>query len=74
MRASPYDLRGYRFDAIAIETPAGRAEYVRAQQDIAERAAPLRATLAARCDELRTALAEDAAASAHAGFAGVTHG
>lgn len=74
MRASPYDLRGYGFDAIAIETPAGRAEYVRAQQDIAERAAPLRATLAARCDELRTALAEDGAASVHAGFAGVTHG
>ncbi len=74
MRASPYDLGGYGFDAIAIETPAGRAEYVRAQQDIAERAAPLRARLAARCDELRTALAEDGAASVHAGFAGVTHG
>lgn len=74
MRASPYDLRGYGFDAIAIETPAGRVEYVRAQQAITERAAPLRATLAARCDELRTALAEDGAASVHAGFAGVTHG
>ena len=48
MRASPYDLSDYGFEPIAIETPAGRAEYVRAQQDIAERAAPLRAALADR--------------------------
>ncbi|BBZ60412.1 hypothetical protein [Mycolicibacterium monacense] len=74
MRASPYDLRGYGFDPIAIETPAGRAEYIRAQQDIADRAAPLRATLAARCDALRTALAGDGGASVHAGFVAVTHG
>jgi hypothetical protein len=52
MRASPYDLRDYGFEPIAVETPAGRAEYVRAQQSIAERAAPLRATLADRCDLL----------------------
>ena len=42
MRASPYDLRDYGFEPIAVETPAGRAEYVRAQQSVAERAAPLR--------------------------------
>ena len=30
MRASPYDLRGYGFGVIAIETPAGRAEYIAA--------------------------------------------
>lgn len=52
MRASPYDLTGYGFEPIAIETPAGRAEYVRAQQDVADRAAPLRAALADRCDLL----------------------
>ena len=57
MRASPYDLRDYGFAPIAVETPAGRAEYVRAQQTIAERAAPLRATLAERCDLLLTAAA-----------------
>jgi hypothetical protein len=56
MRASPYDLRGYGFEPIAIETPAGRAEYVRLQQSVAERAAPLRATLAARCDVLLRAV------------------
>lgn len=52
MRASPYDLTSYGFEPIAIETAAGRAEYVRAQQQIAERAAPLRDTLANRCELL----------------------
>ncbi len=54
MRASPYDLRDYGFEPIAVETPAGRAEYVRAQQSVAERAAPLRAILADRCELLLT--------------------
>lgn len=57
MRASPYDLRDYGFEPIEIETPAGRAEYVRIQQRIAERAAPLRAALADRCDLLGTVAA-----------------
>ena len=56
MRASPYDLRDYGFEPIAIETPAGRAEYVRSQQSVAERAAPLRRTLADRCDLLLRAV------------------
>jgi hypothetical protein len=55
MRASPYDLRAYGFEPIAVETPAGRAEYVRAQLDIADRAGPLRSTLAAHCDLLLAA-------------------
>jgi hypothetical protein len=55
MRASPYDLRDYGFEPIPIETPAGRAAYVRAQQDIATRAAPLRALIADRCEELLVA-------------------
>jgi hypothetical protein len=74
MRASPYDLRGYGFDAISIETPAGRAEYVRAQQDIADRAAPLRATLLARCDELRTVIDGDSPTPVRTGFVAITHG
>ncbi|MGE2717226.1 3-methyladenine DNA glycosylase [Mycolicibacterium litorale] len=74
MRASPYDLRGYGFDPIAVETPAGRAEYVRTQQEIADRAAPLRATLAGRCDALLTALEADDAAAVRTGFAVFTHG
>lgn len=53
MRASPYDLSGYGYAPIAIEEPAGRAEYVRCQSAIAERAAVLRAALLARCDLLQ---------------------
>jgi hypothetical protein len=55
MRASPYDLAGYGFDPIAIETSTGRAAYVRGQQDIAARSAPLRAAITDRCDELLVA-------------------
>lgn len=55
MRASPYDLTGYGFDPIEIETSAGRAAYVRAQQDIADRAAPLRARLLSACEALLSA-------------------
>jgi hypothetical protein len=56
MRASPYDLRDYGFEPIEIETPGGRSEYVRVQQQVAERAAPLRATLADRCELLLSAV------------------
>jgi hypothetical protein len=52
MRASPYDLTEYGFVPIAIEEPAGRAEYVRWQRVVFERAAPLRKALQARCDLL----------------------
>ncbi|MGE2691561.1 3-methyladenine DNA glycosylase [Mycolicibacterium pulveris] len=59
MRASPYDLREYGFTPIEIETPAGRAEYVRIQQNVADRAAPLRAALADRCDLLLAAASHE---------------
>ncbi|AMY19194.1 MULTISPECIES: 3-methyladenine DNA glycosylase [Nocardiaceae] len=52
MRASPYDLREYGYAPIAVETPAGRAEYVRAQQDVAERATGLRARVIDGCRTL----------------------
>jgi hypothetical protein len=55
-RRTPYDLRGYGCAPIMIEEPAGRAEYVRAQNDIARRAAPLRDALADRCERLIAAL------------------
>lgn len=54
MQASPYDLTAYGVAPIAIEDAAGRAEYVRRQHHIAERAMPLRATLLSRCEELLT--------------------
>ncbi|MCQ4118476.1 3-methyladenine DNA glycosylase [Rhodococcus tibetensis] len=52
MQASPYDLSGYGYDPVRIETPSGRAEYVRRQQQLAERATPLRTGLLERCRQL----------------------
>lgn len=52
MRASPYDLRALGFPPIAIETPAGRAEYEQHQRLFATRGEPLRTRLIALCDRL----------------------
>lgn len=52
MRASPYDLRAFGYPPVPVETPAGRAEYVRGQAAIAERAAELRARLLEHCRRL----------------------
>jgi len=52
MRASPYDLRDHGYEAVAIETPEGKAAYVAAQRDFAERGAVLRARLIEVCDAL----------------------
>ena len=45
MQASPYDLADWGFEPIRIETPEGRAEYVRRQRGFAERGQALRARL-----------------------------
>jgi hypothetical protein len=42
MRASPYQLRQIGFEPIRVETADGRAEYVRLQRKIFERAQPIR--------------------------------
>ncbi|WP_405163690.1 3-methyladenine DNA glycosylase [Nocardia sp. NBC_01499] len=52
MRASPYDLSEYGYEPVRIETPSGRAEYVRSQSALAERSARLRQILLEACDEL----------------------
>lgn len=52
MRASPYDLVEYGFEPVPVEEPAGRAEYVRRQDLLTGRAAPLRAALLAQCERL----------------------
>jgi hypothetical protein len=54
MRASPYDLRALGFAPIAIETPAGRADYEQHQRAFASRSEPLRARLITLCDRLLT--------------------
>lgn len=47
MRASPYDLREWGYDPVAIETAEGKAEYVRHQRAFAERGQLIRARLLA---------------------------
>ncbi|WP_433755086.1 3-methyladenine DNA glycosylase [Nocardia sp. CA-135398] len=52
MRASPYDLTDYGYEPVRIETPTGRAEYVRAQSALAERSTGLRQSLLEVCASL----------------------
>jgi len=52
MRASPYDLSSYKLAPIAIETPDGKAAYVKRQRALTTRAARLRGELIAACSLL----------------------
>ncbi|MFT4042436.1 MAG: 3-methyladenine DNA glycosylase [Gordonia sp. (in: high G+C Gram-positive bacteria)] len=52
MRASPYDLRDFGYAPVAIETAAGRADYIREQSLIAEAGAALRTDIAVQCRAL----------------------
>ncbi|WP_286928562.1 MULTISPECIES: 3-methyladenine DNA glycosylase [Aeromicrobium] len=52
MMASPYDLSDLGYEPIRIETPEGKAEYVRRQRDFTDAAAPLRARLLASVEDL----------------------
>jgi hypothetical protein len=45
MRASPYDLSGYGFPPVRIETREGREEYVELQRGLYQRAVPVRERL-----------------------------
>jgi len=45
MRASPYDLGGFGFAPVKIETSAGRAEYAALQQEAFRQAQPIRVRL-----------------------------
>jgi hypothetical protein len=55
MRASPYDLADLGYSPVRIETPSGRAEFVRAQRGFAERSQALRRRLLEQCDRLLVA-------------------
>jgi hypothetical protein len=59
MRAGPYDLRTFGNEPVRIETPSGRAEYVREQAVIVQRAAVVRTALLARCRALLAAAGVD---------------
>ncbi|MET9487325.1 3-methyladenine DNA glycosylase [Nocardia sp. NPDC006630] len=52
MKASPYNLSDYGYEPIRIETPSGRAEYVRRQVEIAARGETLRQRLLTACQAL----------------------
>jgi hypothetical protein len=52
MRASPYDLSAWGYEPVAIETPEGKAEYVRAQRGFAARGNALRERLVDAVGEL----------------------
>jgi hypothetical protein len=52
MRASPYDLAALGYQPVRIETPEGKQEYAAAQRGFAERGAPLRQRLIAKCERL----------------------
>ena len=52
MRASPYDLSAFGYEAVPIELASGRAEYVRQQAALAKRSASVRLILVRRCQEL----------------------
>lgn len=54
MRASPYDVSSYSLAPIAVETPEGKAEYVRHQRAFAARGDRLRGELLAVCERLLT--------------------
>lgn len=49
MQASPYDVAGLGLEPVAIETPEGKAEYVRRQRAFAARANVLRERLLSAC-------------------------
>jgi hypothetical protein len=52
MRASPYDLVDLGYPPVRIETPEGRADYVRAQRGFAERGQLLRTSVLAQLERL----------------------
>ncbi len=56
MAASPYDVSEYGVPAVEIETPQGKAEYVRRQREFAQRSGELRQRLLRACDAVLDAV------------------
>lgn len=48
MRAAPYDLLEWGYEPIKVETPEGKAEYVRYQRELSERSVTLRRRVLSR--------------------------
>ncbi len=64
MAASPYDVSEYDVAAVEIETPQGKAEYVRRQRDYARRSDALRHRLGEVCDAVLPTIAASTSPSA----------
>lgn len=56
MAAAPYDLSAIGYEPVRVETPEGRAEYVRRQRELMDASAPLRARLAGALGRALTAV------------------
>ena len=56
MEAAPYDLSALGYEPVAIETADGRADYVRRQRDLADRATPLRSRVSTAYKSALTAI------------------
>ena len=65
MAASPYDLSEFGIEPVAIETRAGREEYIRSQRACFERSARLRKRLIEEYELLLSALGERVSAFAN---------
>jgi hypothetical protein len=62
MRAGPYDMEDLGYPPVRIETPAGKAEYVAAQREIAAEGQELRARLLRAVRNITTSQPEGAGA------------
>ena len=65
MEASPYDCRDWGLGVVAIETTAGKNEYVRRQRALAESAEPIRHRLINIVDDVQRARLDGYGASLH---------
>lgn len=63
MEASPYDVRELGYGVVPVETPAGRAEYVRRQRGFTARSQALRARLLTHIDALTPLFDAESAAN-----------
>lgn len=72
MEASPYDLTEWGYEPVRIETPEGKAEYVRRQRAFAQRGHRLRERLAAAVERLLDGVDDAAVPVRAAGHDGAT--
>lgn len=72
MEASPYDLTEWGYEPVRIETPEGKAEYVRRQRAFAQRGNRLRERLAAAVERLLDGVDDAAVPVRAAGHDGAT--